>query len=158
MNKEQFIHYLAGFADGEGCFCIAIKNQKSAKVRWVLDPVFHVTQHAKSKNILYSFQRILNCGTVIKKYGQPDTSQFIVQSRRELIDKVIPFFRKYKLITKKKDFETFDIKKMIMICCFSVSFFNRADIPFRTIGDFNNKLFTYLPEHPDKSVSIWNVF
>src|SRR3989344_4192726 len=107
MNKEQFVYYLTGFADGEGCFCIAIKNQKSAKVRWLLDPVFHVTQHAKSKNILYSFQRILDCGTVIKKYGQPDTSQFIVQSRRELIDKVIPFFRKYKLITKKKDFETF---------------------------------------------------
>jgi hypothetical protein len=107
MNEEQLIYYLTGFADGEGCFCIALKHQRSAKVRWVLDPVFHVTQHAKNKDILYRFQKLLNCGVVIKKYGQPDTMQFIVQCRRELVDKVIPFFKKYNLITKAKDFEIF---------------------------------------------------
>jgi len=101
------MYYLIGFADGEGCFCIALKNQKSAKVRWVLDPVFHITQHSKDKELLYKFQKILNCGVVIKKYGQKNTMQFIVQSRRELVDKIIPFFRKYNLITKKKDFEIF---------------------------------------------------
>ncbi len=107
MNKEQLIYYLTGFADGESCFCIALKKQKSAKVRWVLDPVFHVTQHSKDKDILYEFQKLLDCGTVIKKYGQENTSQFIVQSRRELIDKVIPFFKKYSLWTKQKDFKIF---------------------------------------------------
>ncbi len=107
MNEEQLIYYLTGFADGEGCFCIALKNQKSAKVRWVLDPIFHVTQLAKHKEILYEFQKLLNCGIVIKKYGQESTMQFVVQSRKELIDKVIPFFKKYKLITKNKDFEIF---------------------------------------------------
>ena len=107
MNKEQFIYYLTGFMDGESCFCIALKNQQSAKVRWVLDPVFHVTQHSNNKEILYDLQRMFNCGIVIKKYGQPDTMQFVVQSRRELVDNVIPFFRKYNLITKKKDFEIF---------------------------------------------------
>ena len=50
---------------------------------------------------------MLNCGVVIKKYGQPNTMQFIVQSRRELVDNVIPFFKKYKLMTKGKDFEIF---------------------------------------------------
>ena len=107
MNQEQLIYYLTGFADGEGCFCIALKNQKSAKVRWVLDPVFHVTQHAKGKEILYEFQKLLGCGIVIKKYGQENTMQFIVQSRRELVNKIIPFFKRYKLITKNKDFEIF---------------------------------------------------
>ena len=107
MNDEQLIYYLTGFTDGEGCFCIAVKNQKSAKVRWVLDPIFHVTQHAKNKDILYQLQKILGCGIVIKKYGQEDTMQLIVQSRRELVDKIIPFFKKYKLITKNKDFEIF---------------------------------------------------
>src|SRR3989344_5363084 len=107
MNQKQLIYYLTGFADGEGCFCIALKNQKSARLRWVLDPIFHVTQHSKSKEILYEFQKLLNCGIVMKKYGQNDTMQFVVQSRRELVDKVIPFFRKYKLITKNKDFQIF---------------------------------------------------
>ena len=107
MNQEQLIYYLAGFIDGEGCFCIALKNQKSAKVRWVLDPVFHVTQNSNHKEILYLLQKVLNCGIVIKKYGQEQTMQFVVQSRRDLVDKVIPFFRKYPLMTKNKDFEIF---------------------------------------------------
>ena len=107
MNKEQFVYYLTGFMDGESCFCIALKKQKSAKVRWVLDPIFHVTQHSTNKEILYELQRLFGCGIVIKKYGQPSTMQIVVQSRRDLIDKVIPFFRKYELITKKKDFEIF---------------------------------------------------
>ena len=93
--------------DGESCFCIALKHQKSAKVRWVLDPVFHVTQNSINKKILYDLQKMLNCGVVIKKYGQSQTMQFLVQSRKEIVDKVIPFFKKYNLITKKKDFEIF---------------------------------------------------
>jgi hypothetical protein len=107
MNKNQFLHYFLGFVDGEGCFCIALKKQKSAKMRWVLDPVFHVTQHKNHKKLLYHFQRLLGCGVVMQKYGQKDTMQFVVQSRKELIDKVIPFFRKYKLLVKRKNFEIF---------------------------------------------------
>ena len=37
----------------------------------------------------------------------PKLMQFVVQSRRELVDKIIPFFRKYPLITKNKDFKIF---------------------------------------------------
>ena len=107
MNKDQFIHYLIGFVDGEGCFCISIKKQESAKMRWVLDPIFHVTQHSKHKEILYEIQKVLECGSVVKKYGQESTMQLIVQSRRELVDKIIPFFKKHKLIVKAKDFEIF---------------------------------------------------
>src|SRR3989344_2733076 len=105
MNREQFIHYLLGFVDGEGCFCIAVKNQKTAKVRWVLDPVFHVTQHKSKQFILYELQKVLECGRVIKKYGQEDTMQLVVQSRKELIDKIIPFFKKNELLVKKDDFQ-----------------------------------------------------
>lgn len=107
MNEDQFIHYLIGFVDGEGCFCISIKKQESAKMRWVLDPIFHVTQHSKHKEVLYEIQKVLECGSVVKKYGQESTMQFIVQSRRELVDKIIPFFKKHKLIVKAKDFEIF---------------------------------------------------
>ena len=107
MNEEQFLNYFLGFVDGEGCFCIALKRQQSAKMRWVLDPVFHVTQHANYKELLYSFQKFLNCGIVMKKYGQENTMQFIVQSRKELIEKIIPFFEKNKLIVKKKAFAIF---------------------------------------------------
>ncbi|MBI3623443.1 LAGLIDADG family homing endonuclease [Candidatus Pacearchaeota archaeon] len=107
MKRGQFIYYLLGFTDGEGCFCIAIKNQKSAKMRWVLDPVFHITQHERNKEILYNFKKFLGCGEVIKKYGQEDTLIFLVHRRKDLIDKIIPFFKKNKLIVKGKTFELF---------------------------------------------------
>ncbi len=107
MNKEQFISYLLGFVDGEGCFCISIKNQKSAKMHWVLDPVFHITQHERSKEILYNFKKFLGCGEVIKKYGQEDTLLLLVHRRRDLVDKIVPFFRKNKLLLKRKTFELF---------------------------------------------------
>jgi hypothetical protein len=107
MNKDQFIHYFLGFVDGEGCFCISLKKQKSAKMKWVLDPVFHVTQHKNHKELLCNFQRILGCGVVIQKYGQKDTMQFVVQGRKELVEKIIPFFKKNKLIVKRKSFKLF---------------------------------------------------
>ena len=92
MNKDQFISYFLGFVDGEGCFNISLKKQDSAKMRWVLDPVFHVTQHKNQRELLYNFQRMMGCGNVIKKYGQPDTLMFLVHSRKDLVDKIIPFF------------------------------------------------------------------
>ncbi len=107
MNKEQLIYYLTGFVDAEGCFCISLKKQKSAKVRWVLDPVFHVTQHEDSKEILELLKETIGCGAIIKKYGQENTMQFYVHSRKDLTEKIIPFFKNYKLITKNKDFEKF---------------------------------------------------
>ena len=107
MNKKQLIYYLTGFVDGEGCFCISLKKQKSAKVRWVLDPVFHVTQHKDQKEILKILKKIIGCGRIIKKYGQENTLQYYVHSRKDLVECIIPFFRKYKLITKQRDFELF---------------------------------------------------
>jgi hypothetical protein len=107
MNDDQFIHYLLGFVDGEGRFHISIKNQKSSKMRWVLDPIFHVTQHKDGVDILYHLQKFIGCGRVKKKYGQPNTMLFSVESRRELVNKVIPFFKKYKPIVKRKNFEIF---------------------------------------------------
>ncbi len=107
MNKEAFIHYLLGFVDGEGCFCVAIKKQESAKMRWVLDPVFHITQHKRSQKILYDFKKLLGCGEVVGKYGQENTSMLLVHRRRDLVDKIVPFFRKNKLLLKRKTFKLF---------------------------------------------------
>ena len=107
MNKDQFISYFLGFVDGEGCFNISLKKQDSAKMRWVLDPVFHVTQHKNQRELLYNFQLMLGCGQVVKKYGQENTLLFLVHRRRDIVDKVVPFFRKNKLLVKRKNFELF---------------------------------------------------
>ena len=106
--KRRYLrYYLLGIADGEGCFTVSIKKQASAKFGWVLDPIFHVTQHRKNRAVLDLFRRELRCGKVIEKNGQPDTLQFYVQNRREIREKVLPFFDRYKPIVKAEEFRKF---------------------------------------------------
>ena len=100
-------YYLLGLADGEGCFTISIKKQASARFGWVLDPIFHVTQHRKNRAVLDLFRRELRCGRVMEKYGQPDTLQYYVQNRREIREKILPFFHRYKPIVKAEEFRKF---------------------------------------------------
>lgn len=101
------MYYLLGIADGEGCFTVGIKKQASAKFGWVLDPIFHVTQHRRNRAVLELFRRELKCGKIFEKPGQPDILQFYVQNRREIREKILPFFRRYKPIVKAEEFERF---------------------------------------------------
>ncbi len=107
-RRRKDLHwFMAGFADAEGCFSVSVKKQETTRFGWVLDPVFHVTQHKNHRNILEIFKRELQCGRIIQKPGQPETLQYIVENRRQLAEKILPFFRKYKLIAKKRDYELF---------------------------------------------------
>ncbi len=106
-RRKYLRYYLLGFADGEGCFTVGIKKQESAKFGWVLDPIFHVTQHRKNRRVLELFERELQCGKIMTKYGQPDTLQFYVQNRRQIREKIVPFFRRYKPIVKSEEFRSF---------------------------------------------------
>ncbi|MCI0558069.1 MAG: LAGLIDADG family homing endonuclease [Nitrososphaera sp.] len=108
IPKERYLkYYVLGFVDGEGCFSVSLKKQETTRFGWVLDPVFHVTQQEQSRNVLELVQRTLNCGRIIEKPGQPETMQFLVDNRRQLNEKIIPFFNQYELLVKKKDFELF---------------------------------------------------
>lgn len=107
-RKKELIYYLVGFTAGEGCFSVALKKQRSARFGWVLDPVFHITQHKKNKLILEIILRTFKCGRIIEKHGQTDTLQFIVDNRRQLAEKIVPLFNKYKLLIRSDDFKLFE--------------------------------------------------
>lgn len=106
-KMRELKYFLAGFADGEACFSVSVKKQENTRFGWVLDPLFQVTQHKDNRCILEVFQRVLQCGRIIEKPGQKDTLIFLVDNRRQLNEKVIPFFRKYKLVCKYGDFQKF---------------------------------------------------
>ena len=108
-RRKELMYYLVGFTDAEGCFSVALKKQETARFGWVLDPVFHITQHETNLTVLELFLRTLNCGRIIEKHGQKGTLQYIVDNRRQLAEKVIPFFRRNKLIVKAEDFERFTV-------------------------------------------------
>jgi Cft2 family RNA processing exonuclease len=105
-KKGKYLkYYLLGFADAEGCFNISLKKQKTARFGWVLDPVFHVNQHESNRLVLESFKKTLNCGRIIRKPGQEYILQFVVDNRRQLVEKVLPFFD--KLVVKEQDYKVF---------------------------------------------------
>lgn len=106
-KRKELFHYIVGFVDAEGCFSIACKKQEGTRFGWVLDPVFHVTQRVESRFVLELIHRALACGRIIPKPGQPETLQFLVDNRRQLAEKVIPFFEKYPLWVKSDDFGKF---------------------------------------------------
>jgi len=107
-SKGKYLkYYLLGFADAEGCFSISLKRENTARFGWALDPLFQVTQHKNSREVLELFKGELRCGRIIEKPGQADCLLFLVDNRRQLVEKIIPFFEKYELLVKPRDFQKF---------------------------------------------------
>jgi hypothetical protein len=107
-RRKYLYYYIVGLVDGEGCFSISIKKQDDAKFGWVVDPVFYVTQNKEKWQILEILRRTFKCGRIIPKPGQESTVlQYVVDARRNLAEKIVPFFKKYKPIIKWGDFEKF---------------------------------------------------
>ena len=108
VPKAKYLkYYLLGFTDAEGCFSISLKKEDTARFGWALDPLFQITQHKCNREVLEMFQKELKCGRIIEKSGQPDCLVFLVDNRRQLVEKIIPFFEKYPLLTKYNDFWKF---------------------------------------------------
>ena len=108
--------YVTGLVDGEGSFTFYIRNpetDKSAKRRVIVEPKFYLKLIEKDKNILYELKKFFGCGQV---YYQKDSRinhqncyRYEVFRRDELIDIIIPFFKRHqlKLVSKRNDFRLF---------------------------------------------------
>lgn len=96
--------YIVGFVDGEGSFNISFKIRTDYANRIQVYPSFNISQ--KEKNILVWIQNQFGCGT-IRNRGD-GVYYYEVHNLRELKEKIILFFDRYKLRTKKKiAFEVF---------------------------------------------------
>lgn len=97
-------NWVRGFIDGEGSFIIAIlpstsPNKKKVSLR------LSVTQKSHSMGVLYDLRNFFGCGQVIT--SSRDCMRFVVQSKYDIIEKIIPHFIKYPLVTSKQlNFET----------------------------------------------------
>ena len=108
--------YIVGLVDGEGSFTVFIRNPNEKvklKRRVVAEPKFYLKLIEKDKNILYELQKFFGCGKVyFQKDNRPNHQhcyRFEVVRRNDLLNKIIPFFKKnkLKLNSKKKDFQLF---------------------------------------------------
>ena len=116
-GKRKYLNYfIAGLVDGEGSFSVAIIRHPTQKFGWMINPVFQVYQHQKYRSILELCRFVFQTGSIYRKSGIHPVLNFSVDSRRNIIEKIIPFFDKYPLITKYKDYRKFREILMAMEC------------------------------------------
>ena len=119
LNKD----YIVGLTDGEGSFTVYIKNPDENKVvkrRVKAEPRFYLKLIEKDKKILYKLKNFFGCGNVYfqkdNRRNHQDCYRFEVANRKDLMQVIIPFFKKHRLRmnSKKKDFRIFcQLMKMI---------------------------------------------
>ena len=99
-------YWLAGFVRGEGCFFINL-YKTTTKLGFSVYLVFQVTQHSRDVELMKSLISFFNCGRYVFRPDK-DHGDFLVTTFSGINDKIIPFFKKYKILgIKERDFSDF---------------------------------------------------
>ena len=100
--------YISGFVDGEGCFCVSFQPSRRHRFGWEVRPSFSVSQNADRAELLYLIQETWECG-FIRPDRSDKTIKFEVRDVQDLVEKVLPHFRHYPLMSSKQaEVERFD--------------------------------------------------
>lgn len=105
--------YIVGLTDGEGCFYVLVKPPYNRNGGAIVQLSFLIKVKEEDKVILDKIKDALNCGSVYfqkeKRLNHSQCYRYTVNSHRDIIKKIIPFFNKYPLqsISKKRNFLIF---------------------------------------------------
>lgn len=104
--------WIVGFVDGEGCFSVSTFKNNTTKSGYQTLFEFVVTQGEKSREALESIQKYFGCGGIYPNRRHDnhahDLLRYCVRRKRDLKEKIIPFFTRYPLKTaKRQQFESF---------------------------------------------------
>ncbi len=102
---EKIGWYLAGFSDGEGSFNVSLRKKQDYRVEWQVVLTFNVSQRDITN--LFLLKRYLGCGRL--QHRKDGVHYFVVGNYKSVIDRVIPFFKKFYFFSssKKKNFSIF---------------------------------------------------
>ncbi len=119
-QQERLIRlgWVTGFVDGEGCFSIGFVRQphrtgrRGYRTGYQVSHEFAVTQGARSLKCLYEIREFFGVGQVLvnKRYDNHTEHlyRYVVRSRQELLNVIIPFFRQHPMrSSKQQNFEKF---------------------------------------------------
>ena len=96
--------WLAGFTDAEGSFLIKVTPSKT-KVGQRVQLIFQLTQHSRDEKLMRSLIELLKSGKIHK---DRDSYKFCVTKFDDIVNKIIPFFKKYPILgVKALDFADF---------------------------------------------------
>ena len=98
--------WVVGFVDGEGCLFVGINPHSEMTSGIQVLPEFTVVQHQRDVQLLYALKQFFGCGVVRRNHGERLAYQ--VRSLDHLNEKIVPFFEKHPLKSKKRvDFAKF---------------------------------------------------
>lgn len=98
---------MSGFASGEGCFMVRLRNNHSNISSPKVELIFQITQHIRDDVLLQSLIKFLDCGK-FRERKRGLACDFIVYKFSDLFEKIIPFFEKYPLLgVKTREFKDF---------------------------------------------------
>ena len=102
LNAE----WITGFVDGEGCFHVGLSRHDGGSTGIQVLPEFTVVQHARDVQVLYALKAWFGCGVVRRNHDE--RMAYRVRKREHLTERIVPFFMKHPLKTKKRlDFISF---------------------------------------------------
>ncbi len=104
-------HYISGFTDGEGCFCVSFQPSRRHRFGWEVRPSFSVSQNSDRAEVLYAIREMWGCG-FIRPDRSDNTLKFEVRRVEDLVTKVLPHFRDYPLRSRKQ----LDVIRFTEIC------------------------------------------
>lgn len=100
--------FLAGLIEGEGSFCVSIKQHPTARFGYYVDPEFFIYQHRSGRRLLEMAREVFGTGRIYPKPGNPEVLVFAITARRSLKEKVLPFVERYMVFSaKKKELQLF---------------------------------------------------
>ena len=99
LSGNDLNFFLAGFVEGEGSFNVSLRRKADYKVSWQVVMSFNVSQ--KDPSILRILQGVLGCG-IIKVRKKDNLHSFDITKPQDIIEKVIPFFKKYPILSESK--------------------------------------------------------
>ena len=114
LGNRNVAEYISGFVDGEGCFSVSFTKRSRFIVGWETKPSFSVSQNHDRAQPLFIMQKHFGCGFM--RDGKTDnTIKFEVRRLDDLLEKVIPHFEKYPLLSaKQRDVESLKAVCLIM--------------------------------------------
>lgn len=96
--------HITGFVDGDGSFPVVLSPVPDKKFGWLVQPRFEIELRNNSDSLttLKLIQRVIGLRTTIIQAGS--FVKFNVTNRRLLLEKVIPFFGRYRPALKQSEF------------------------------------------------------
>ena len=103
--------YISGFVDGEGSFNVSLRRKSDYKVGW--QPVLSFNVSQRDKTILELMKKHFQCGIIKKR--KDGLYSYDVTNPTDILEIIIPFFERFKFLSKRKNVNFLIFKKIVKI-------------------------------------------